>query len=298
MNYHFPGDDGGQQRESSVTEKRDALPAFVHIGAGLGLHDTAHLSKNEDGWRTILIEPNPENAKFLRRAFSGSAEIHEVALADTDSVQRLSVYNLDDCSSLKKPVYLEEILPGLKLTTSFEVAVRDAGAFLSELDIGSRTDNALLVEAAGEEHAILSSIDDSELLDAFQSIRVNCAKQPMYEESRSCEHIAEFLRARGYQCSEQQENDEDFCVLMAVRDDQGKETSYLKRTIETLENQLTEAKAENLRLAEHVEAYEVRNTELETLLEESLSRLDRTETEVRSLNAQLDLIKDLMRRDI
>ena len=266
---------------------------LLHIGAGRGADIEHALEAARQGARVILVEANGENIEDLRehvREFQ-SVDVVQAALADRSEAGVLRVFNLDQCSSLRDPSGLEEIFPGLKQVEALSVDVQEAGSFVARLDLSVDDENTLVIDAPGEELAILGSLEKAELLSVFKHVEVHCGVAVHYEGAGDAAAVEALLSKKAYRVRRDWANDPDFCRLSAERDEVQQNTSRLEKslaerdeTIAALEQQAESLRAEvrAARLDVEQRANQVDNLESDIVLsEEGLQTLRSELTTVR-----------------
>lgn len=180
----------------SVQRKVDTV---VHIGAGRCGEFEEY--KDSGSRRIVLIESEPESARYLREMLSEMdyVQIFEKAISSSDEPHELYIFNVRGFSSLRKPMGLWELFPGLRKTGELYPDMWSVRRMCEELDIEENKCNWLIVDAPGEEQAILESLRDEGLLERFEWVSFYAGLSPLYEGNCPAEEISEIL---GDQCYE------------------------------------------------------------------------------------------------
>ena len=265
----------------------------IHIGAGLCEELSSYL---EAGFEAIyLVEPNADSLAQLQPRLAGYGHIHVFPLAVSTETGRaaLHVLNFADLSSLRQPTALKQILPGAHIIEDRQV---DTDTLESVLELvpglSAQKHNMLVLEAPGEETAILEALAQSGLRDCFQSLVVRCSLEPYFEGESSIKTVLPALEAIGYSLeSRDYDSDPDWPLYIFRLDAVRLETEKLNAEIVTLKaqtgnlnEQLASARAQLARM-QH-EASETRKGLEEQLAARAAELETRAET-VETLKAQL-----------
>ncbi|MHA6964312.1 hypothetical protein [Zobellella denitrificans] len=159
------------------------LHTLVHIGAGAGnqLAEYQRLKLQ----KLVLIEPLPTQAKELRRltADMPNAEVWELAVSCQANNQpaTLTEYNLAQASSLHPATGLSQLFPGIKAVQQHQVTTITPQTLIERLQLNPEQTNQLVVEANGEELAILDSLLEQDQLSLFRHIQVSMPDIALYQ---------------------------------------------------------------------------------------------------------------------
>ncbi len=250
------------------TEFTGELAAILHIGAGECLEMESHLATGAK--HIVLVEAAPQAATRLRDRFGADPRISiiEKAIAGETGARTLRVFGFADATSLRVPTDVEAIFPSLGAAKEIDVEAKAANTFVASLDFSPDEQNGLLIETPGEEYAIVKSLAEANLLFLFTEIVVHAARAPLYEGAGGAKDVSAILKDAGYNVTANP-NDPDRPVLTArlpplFREHRSlvKETDYLKEQ-----------------------------------LQELAFREAQYESELGKVEAQLELIKDVLLRD-
>jgi FkbM family methyltransferase len=263
--------------------------AIVHIGAGSG----AELAdwQRSGAQRIVLVEPDPEKAADLRRRASGVAavEVVEAAVATEGGRGQIRLFNFPQLNSLREATGLYRSMPGLQQTGHADVEVLTAEQLLDSIGIAGQAHNWLVIEAPGEEAALLDQLQRAERLHFFAHLFLTAGRESLYEGAQSAQDLREVLESNGFDAAGKPDDaDADWTRIHFVLD---------RRALECkrLETQLAEA---NQARTEAEEQHRVRIAELEAEVatqrkkaEELAGELQSTRAEVEKLNQSLDDLK-------
>lgn len=260
---------------ASVTPARSwqRSGTIVYIGAGLGQRLQEILATNPV--RLILVEPHPIRARELRRqtADMGHVEVLEAAVTPVKAPSYLKAFNIPAFSSLRQPTGLQELFPGLNVVEELAVETVVPVTLVERNALEPGQGNRLILDAPGEEAAIVESLRNAENLDAFDSIDLHCGQAGLYEGNASVETLLERLAEQGYKIEQHDD--------AAERD---RPRWRLSR------NPL---KVENLRLKREIEKLRKQEDELSAIATERQNLLDKL---TRENSAQLTEIAGLVQR--
>lgn len=178
---------------------------IVHIGAGRGRDLDSHLSKGAA--RIVLVDADAHSVTGLKRLAASiasdedrpvSVDVVEAAVAGRDAEAELRIYNLERVSGIRQATGLLEHYPGLRPVRRTSVKTLQAAKLVERLGLDSNAENTLIIEAPGEERAILSSLDQHGWLSAFAEIVITAPVAGLYESSATPDELVELLKAAGY----------------------------------------------------------------------------------------------------
>lgn len=185
-----------------MTTNKKRLDTIIHIGAGRGNELQSHLS--EGPRRVILIDADNAAVSRLQRlgnaaSTAGTAvEVIQAAIAGEEKDVELRIYNLERVSGIREPEALLEVYPGLKLVRSSIHRSFEAAKFIESLSVDHDKDNKLIIDAPGEELAILESLSRKDLLSAFPLICVSMARRPLYKGGSGMKDMLAALERAGF----------------------------------------------------------------------------------------------------
>ena len=175
------------------------LDTIIHLGAGSCRELAKHLECQPD--RIILVEPDPVRVAVVRRQtrHESSVEVRQLAITSKSGVAQLRRYNFADLNSLRRPTGICTLFPGLRQVQMVDVACSTIGELLAQLELKSSVANRLIIDTPGEEHVILRGLIDADQLHLFDSLILNCSRQPAYFEAEPAQYLLRDLDDQGYQ---------------------------------------------------------------------------------------------------
>jgi len=174
--------------------KSDVARSVLHIGAGHGDALDAYVENGVDAFIT-LVEPNPELAANLTRKASHLANVTVIPAAVGRQAGRapLNIYNFSELSSLRVATGALELLPGLQVVDTPKVDVLSFADVLKLHRTNESSPNLLVLDAPGEEAALLEAAIASGAIGRFQHLTVYCGQGPLFEGAASAPAIVEML---------------------------------------------------------------------------------------------------------
>lgn len=157
------------------------LPVTLHVGAGAG----SRWSATQPAGLLVLVEPNPalqSDLKALARAREAAGHetrVMSCAVSDQEGVAPFHLLSLADLSGLHDPEPLRRLLPGLRIDETINVQLRALTALLDEIPLAEQG-NHLIIEAMGEEAALLTVIEAAGLLDRFSRIEIQAPTEALF----------------------------------------------------------------------------------------------------------------------
>lgn len=273
---------------TNSTANRISLPrkldAIVHIGAGHALDADEWLANGAA--RVVLAEADPLLASDLKRRYSSEPRVAVVAAAISGKTgpATLRLYNHSALNSLRASKRVFEQYPNLKLRETRKIDAIGVNDFIRGVSVKAGERNALVVTASGEEGAIITALSTNELIRSFTKIVVEIDREPLYEEQKSAEAIAEILAASGFDL----QIANDGARRAVVSGDRNPQVEALAVKAAAREEALKAAAAESAqKTAAALDAARAENAHRNALLERELVRLE----------GQLELIKDVLIRD-
>ncbi|WP_420267733.1 hypothetical protein, partial [Halomonas lysinitropha] len=187
------------------------MHTLMHIGAGHGSELAEWLAS--DAERIVLVEPHPELAEQLRIMAENEARVTvvEAAITPDPSRHELLAFNLPDAHSLREPTALTQLFPGLKRVERHPVQTMPPAELLDASGPGSDEPGAtLILEAPGEEQAILQALIDGDRLQRFSQLRLTASPEPLFEGSVGAPELLQALQAYGYEITAEDQQDPDW----------------------------------------------------------------------------------------
>jgi hypothetical protein len=264
---------------------RRRLDCLIHLGAGRCAELDEHLAR-EPG-RLILVEADRQLAKQLATRVSGLGNVevlHEAVAAET-GLRTYHRYNLPDANSLRPATGLRRLYPGLRLVEQVSITARGISALLNSLDLNPDKSNGLVIELAGEEAAVLESLDSDDRLHCFCEIELFAGCDALYEDARPAHQLHHWLSERGFRLEEDdREVGQDWLRWRLRRDDRVLTIEALRKQVQQLTATVEELQAQTKRSIQQrdqqVQLAEEREKQLVTVagdrdaLKESLVKLN------------------------
>lgn len=309
------------------------IDTIVHIGAGRCGEFEEY--KATGARRIVLIEPEPGCARYLRQMLSelDNVQIVERAVSSSHGPHELRLFNVRGFSSLREPTGLRELFPGLRKTGELFPDTWSVWRMCEQLKVEENEFNRLIVDAPGEEQAILEGLRDEGLLERFEWVSFYAGLSPLYKGNGPAEELRGMLEEQGYETISREDEAEperprwtlyrdevkvrnrDLEVKLneaiKERDEKAKAVSELKSKLENSEKELAEEKNRAISLQEEKTNAQSKNTELQNTINklrdqlkqaqsentELKSRQSMTQEEMRKAEGQIDLIKELLLRE-
>jgi FkbM family methyltransferase len=281
---------------------------IIHIGAGRCRELPEYLAQNPE--RILLIEPNPRRAQELARrtAEHEHVEVRAVAVTDDPSRTRLQLFNLADLSSLRAPTGAYELFPGLKATGEVDVDTITPAELFKTGQCDADDNHRLIIDAPGEETAIVNAVSAADQLAHFDHIIIHCGTESLYEDNAPAATLLDQLREAGYDIEQQDDSDPDRPCWSLRHNPLRPENQALRQQVAELEQQtkeLTASRDERVREAEErkqahealhqeKEGLEEKVANLEKQLDEASTREQVLREQVTRAEGQIELVKDLV----
>ena len=299
-------------RDQSLGAKPDTI---IHLGAGICRELIFYESLNPR--RIILVEPDPEQLELLQNKAraENNVQIIDCAVTGTNSDlgnEKLQVLSDPSFSSLKEPTGLLELLPGLTVLHQLDSKVKSITDLLQTLELNASASHWLIIETPGIEAHIIASLRDSGQLTLFEHLLLRAGTGVYYAGASPVGEIVSTLTAVGYQEKGfPDRSDADFPIYHLHLDPLFIQNQRYKEQIENLEKAATETSGLLKERDQKIENLEKTATETSAVLrerEQQIENLSRTnqdlernqqllDTEVVKVEAQLEMIKDVVLRD-
>ncbi len=249
---------------SPAVQPDDPLDAVIHLGAGYCREMDAHLASGAA--RIVLVEANPEIAAELRLQFAAAPRIAiiEAAVAGKGGPAKLRVYNFANVSSLRTSETLFSLYPGLRLVREISVNAVSAVEFLKDLSLKRGDANHLVIDTPGEQGAIVEALSSAGVLALFSLVTVQGEAKTPYDGAKNAPAVKKALEKSGFD-------------IVSEGDDPDR-PRYVARPNPTNRMQQTAAYFEEQQ-------------------RESAYRQSRVDEEIGRLEAQIELIKDILIRE-
>jgi FkbM family methyltransferase len=254
------------------------LGSVLHLGAGDGQFLPALLATGAQ--QIILTEADPERAAELRVQAEGhqGVEVFDCAAAAADGRTTLRRMNLREASALRPPSGMSRLFPGLREIGTVEIDTRDATGLAELIHPQTERSNLLILDARGEEGAILARLLEGPALARFDHVLMMLPREQLYEGSATGTELTEMLASRDFTLVGRDDSDPDlpeaqFHRPIALPRSRAREQKQAQRNAD-LERRLKAQQAQASQIAEPVRA------------------------ETRRLAAQLDLLHQLLSEDI
>jgi hypothetical protein len=127
-----------------------------------------------------------------------TVEIIDAAIAGEDATSSLHVFNVPGYASLRQATALRDLFPGLQTVRTVTVKTLTPSALLSSLDLANEKNILLIVDAPGEEMAILNGLLHAFSPREFAEIRFRCGEMALYEGGEGSSRVCALLREAGF----------------------------------------------------------------------------------------------------
>lgn len=171
------------------------IGAIVHVGAGLCDGLDSYLASAPT--QLLLIEPNPQYAAELARKTAADVVL-EQAIAPQKGQAPFHILNFADLSCLKAPDGLRDLLPGIRVVKTPMVDTGPLSDILARTPLDGARFNTLVIEAVGEELAILQDLIDTGHLAGFKQIALRTGRTPYFAGAGTPDSVKTLLDAQGY----------------------------------------------------------------------------------------------------
>ena len=208
---------------------------IIHIGAGRCSELPQYLAAHPE--RIVLIEPNPQRARELARrtADNERVEVRAAAVTDDPARTRLHLFNLADLSSLRTPTGAYQLFPGLKATGEVDVEAMTPAELFETAQRDANTNHRLVIDAPGEETAIVNALHAADQLTHFNQIILHCGSEPLYEDNAPAATLLDQLQEAGYDIEQQDDSDPDRPCWSLRRNPLRLENQTLRQKVAELE---------------------------------------------------------------
>lgn len=169
--------------------------AIIHVGAGLCDGLDSYLASAPT--QLLLIEPNPQYAAELARK-TAAGVVLEQAIAAQKGQAPFHILNFADLSCLKAPDGLRDLMPGIRVVKTPMVETGPLSDILDQSPLETDRFNTLVIEAAGEEVAILQNLIDTGHLAAFDQIALRTGRTPYFAGAGTPDSVKTLLGPQGY----------------------------------------------------------------------------------------------------
>lgn len=188
---------------------------LIHIGAGRG----KRLVEAADALRVVLIEAHPLRARALDILAAGDPRIsvHPVAVAGTEGIADLRLYNLSAHDGIMPPTGLLELFPGLREIGRHEVAAVPLASLLVSLGPLPAPVNVIL-DAPGIEGAAIRDLLGADILPDLHRIELHASAESLHEGAPALPAIEASLNAAGFRVKKRNQDDPDRPILHLERD--------------------------------------------------------------------------------
>lgn len=259
---------------------------ILHLGAGRCSEFAEYDASGAR--RIVLVEANPEVARYLRETYGHDerVEVVERAVSDAAGHGELRLFNVKELSSLREPVGLRELYPGLRETERVSVEVVSLPGLVSELEIERDHVNWLVMDAPGEEATLAKVLCSGGFADVFDRATLHASPVARYDGTASYTELVAMLEGCAYEVQSQDDADPDRLVATLFRDAVRVENAALHERLEAAETLAAERAEEITRLTGEREELSATVSGLREQLSSVQSDLERRTAEQRELESQ------------
>jgi chromosome segregation ATPase len=178
----------------------EMTPDYVlHIGAGSGSDVADYMDANMDP--IILVDADPEMIEELQVLTKDMAPVRVIEAAVSEEAGDALFYqsNFTDLSGLLPPSEaLGLSFPGAQVLRQLRVSCQSPVSLINALNVPKTRAGILVIEAPGVALRILKALAGSEAITGFQAVRIQDAKEPLYEGAPTLSQIRAQLEDLGY----------------------------------------------------------------------------------------------------
>lgn len=226
-------------------DQSSLLGHVLHIGAGLCDALPDYLAAGSDA--VMLVEPDPDTALILRAQTTAypHVSVRENAVSANTEKQLLHRFSFANLNSLRTPIGLMNLFPGLDSFGQHPVQVLDPADFVRALNLPDTANHMLVLEAPGEAMGILQALDAAGLLDGFRYLRICEGREALYEGATPLADIRTWLATRFFdKDSVYDESDPGQPVLSLTYNLLATQKVQYENKISAIQTALTDAKAQ------------------------------------------------------
>jgi len=264
------------------------MHTIIHIGAGQAKELSQWL--NTGAKHVILVEPNPRLAENLRQKTAGMDQVVvlETAVTTTAANNQLHEYNLPEASSLHSATGLKTLFPGLKTNAIHTVATLSPKKLL--IDYAPKPDQLamLVLQAPGEEHAILKALVNTGQLEQFSELRLAVSLDSYYKGSIAAEQTRQLLANYGYDIIEENQQDPDWPTWHLQRNPLKDQISAFQAELIATKQAQAQAERDNLDLQRSLEDLQTNSrTEIIQLKKQAFTELEEAKQTLQKSEVEL-----------
>ncbi len=214
---------------------------ILHLGAG----SCGELDQwlNTGARRVVLVEPNPEFLPALRDRVRDEEAVQVIPAAVSAHPGRsaLRLYNFPMLSSLREPTGICESLPGLRQIGRAMVDTLPVNELLDRIGLEPNANNWLVIDAPGEEAAILQALEKDARLMQFETLIMTAGTESLYQGAEPASKILDRLRQFGYRITGNVDgSDADWPRYRLIIDRVATENKRLHEKLKVLQKRFTE----------------------------------------------------------
>jgi len=174
------------------------LGTILIVGAGTGAGLAACLATRAE--TIVLVEPDEDARAALLALAVGQPRVTVLPYAVTPDAEaqpapRLRRFNFAELNSLRAPTGVLRLFPGLDLVSENRVRLITPQALLAEVPLSETRPNWLVIEAPGEEAALLMALHAANLLQRFDTLLIQGATEPLFEGAMPVADLLKWLES-------------------------------------------------------------------------------------------------------
>ena len=244
---------------------------------------------------TITIYP--AKVQVQSTGTEGSANLQTLAAAVTanSANNALYQYNLPEANSLHPATDLQTLFPGLKLQNTPDVDTLHPAELIKQYRPEAERDDHLIILSPGEEHHILNTLAESELLNTFSQLTILAHDEPMYEQAQPASATLSWLEAQGFELSARDDEDADWPrwhlarnPLQSTLDAVKKEKTALAETLQQRDQQVEKLQAECHEQKQRTEQLQSENQSLKEARQKLKGEAENSSKRIGELEGQLE----------
>lgn len=297
----------------SQIDRNQELDTIVYLGAGYGRNLSNLRATNAR--RIVLVEPNPSLRDALKAEAANDARITIMpeAISARTGDAPFNIFNAASFASLRAPVGLLEVLPGLKLEETITVETVTPQDLFQSLKLAPEGVHALVLDVPGEDATVVDVLATMDVVP-FEHVMMCCAGRSLYEGLPASADLPVRLDAKYYKVVDQYLDDTVFLkfwlrydktqqTLEHVQNASAVQIADLRTEQTALTQQMSDAQGNAGQQLEALAQERSRQqTELATLTqklgaayEQAAQRSDALEQERSKLQAELAMFRRQMR---
>lgn len=233
-------------------------PAVI-VHAGAGIEAALPVYRASGAGRIVVIDPDELRAARLSQTHGDDARITVIhaALSPRKGPATLIRFNFAGLDSLAEPTGLRNLFPGLREKGRDLTPTLSPADLVQRCGLDAQAPGWLVIDMPGEELAIVTALLSSRSAQAFETLVIRAASQPLYHGASDIAALDSALAAAGFTLNRQISQDDSARPFLRLSCDA--QRLALDAELETLRRRLAEQSA---RLSRQGKDAEKREAEL------------------------------------